>query len=133
MYVVDVAVVKPNKIPRAKGRTPWVCLDNSNLVTFVEVKKLVVYPMLLAQFIGIVHEIKPKLLQGSAYGFKKYNHYCPALISIGYLKGTSSKVLVGFGRRNYKVCVVHSFDTHLSSMRAGTVTASPFEIKARMI
>ena len=59
VYVVDVAVVKPNKIPRAKGNTPWVCLDNANLVTFVEVKKLVVYPMLLAQFIGIVHEIKP--------------------------------------------------------------------------
>ena len=88
VYVVDVAVAKPNAVPRKRGKDPWICLSNIDLVSFVEVKKLVVYPMLLAQFVGIVHEVKPKALQGSALGFKKYGQFHPTLMSLGYLNLT---------------------------------------------
>ncbi|MES2543065.1 MAG: hypothetical protein V4583_21180 [Pseudomonadota bacterium] len=64
IYVVDVAVVVgDDKVPKSKPKQKWLALDNDSLATFAEVKKLVVYPMLLAQFIGIVHEIMPTRLK----------------------------------------------------------------------
>jgi hypothetical protein len=133
IYVVDVAVVIADKVPRKKSNKKWHCLSNTNLITFVEVKKLVIYPMLLAQFVGIVHEIKPKLLQGSATGFKKNGHFYPTLISLGYLKGTSGHILDGFHRRNYKLGVIPNFDYHLSRMRSGSVVESPFDVKRAIV
>lgn len=91
VYVVDIAVVRENVVPREKGKVPWVALSNRDLITFAEVKKLVIYPMLLAQFVGIVHEIRPIQLGGKPRGFKKHKHFYPALISLGYLQGTSKK------------------------------------------
>jgi len=56
-YVVDVAVCKPDFLPRElEDQRAWNSADNDSLITFVEAKKLTIYPMLLAQFIGIVHE-----------------------------------------------------------------------------
>ena len=133
VYVVDVAVVKPRIVPRARNKRPWGCLENPDLITFVEVKKLVVYPMLLAQFVGIVHEIKPTFLHASSCGLNPYNHFYPSLVTLGYLKGTSRMILDEFIRRNYKICVIHNFDVHLSSMRAGTATTSPFESRGNVI
>jgi hypothetical protein len=53
-YVVDVAVCKPDFLPiKPDVRRAWRSADNEVLVTFVEAKKLTIYPMLLAQFIGI--------------------------------------------------------------------------------
>jgi hypothetical protein len=133
VYVVDVAVVRPGIVPRARNRRPWICVNNTDLVTFVEVKKLVVYPMLLAQFVGIVHEIKPAFLHDASCGLEEYDHFYPSLLTLGYLKGTSSMILDGFIRRNYKICVVHNFEAHLSSMRAGIATTSPFESRGNII
>ena len=49
-------------VPRKKQQPKWERLDNGDLITFAEVKKLIVYPMLLAHFVGIIHEIMPNNL-----------------------------------------------------------------------
>lgn len=127
VYVVDVAVVEgADAVPKSKPKKAWIGLDNKKLSTFIEVKKLVVYPMLLAQFIGIVHEISPRSLRKPKASTGAAGHFSPSLVTLGYLQGTSSKVLAGFAKRKYRVCVVHNFDVHLSSMRRGTATETPF-------
>lgn len=129
IYVVDVAVVEGSDgVPKAKPKKPWLALENKKLATFAEVKKLVVYPMLLAQFIGIVHEITPRSLRKPKALPKPSAHFPPSLVTLGYLQGTSAKVLGGFAKRKYHVCVVHNFDVHLSSMRQGAATSSPFTV-----
>lgn len=83
VYVVDVAVVVgDDKVPKAKPKQKWVALDNNALATFAEVKKLVVYPMLLAQFIGIVHEIAPSRLKKLKAGLPADDHFPPSLITL---------------------------------------------------
>lgn len=127
IYVVDVAVVEgSDAVPKIRPKKPWPCLDNKKLCTFIEVKKLVVYPMLLAQFIGIVHEIVPRSLRKQKAIPQSSAHFPPSLVTLGYLQGTSSKVLNGFAKRKYQICVVHNFDVHLSSMRRGAAKESPF-------
>lgn len=127
VYVVDVAVVKgDDKVPKAKPEEAWVALDNDALATFAEVKKLVVYPMLLAQFIGIVHEITPANLKKVKAGVSPDDHFPPSLITLGYLTATSHKALQGFGKRKFRICVVTTFDMHLSQMKKGQATTSPF-------
>lgn len=127
VYVVDVAVVAgEDKVPKTKPKQKWVALENSALATFAEVKKLVVYPMLLAQFIGIVHEITPSRLKRLKPGAAADDHFPPALITLGYLTATSSKAIDGFAKRKFRVCVVHNFDVYLSQMRRGQASQSPF-------
>lgn len=126
-YVVDVAIVNGDTaVPKTKPKIPWDKLENESLSTFVEVKKLIVYPMLLAQFVGIVHEISPQSLKKSKSTSAPSDHFPPSLISLGYLQGTSAKVLNGFVKRKYRICVIHNFHTHLSAMKNGTCTESPF-------
>jgi hypothetical protein len=127
VYVVDVAVVVgDDKVPKVKPKQKWVALDNNALATFAEVKKLVVYPMLLAQFIGIVHEIAPSKLKRLKAGVPADDHFPPSLITLGYLTATSSNALKGFAKRKFRVCVVHNFDMYLSQMRRGEASTSPF-------
>ncbi len=134
VYVVDVAVVEgADVVPKSKPKKPWLALDNKKLSTFIEVKKLIVYPMLLAQFIGIVHEISPRSRRKSKAAPKITCHFAPSLVTLGYLQGTSAKVLDGFAKRKYYICVVHNFDVHLSAMRRGATTASPFVAIAALV
>ncbi|MER8709433.1 hypothetical protein NKH49_28535 [Mesorhizobium sp. M1088] len=127
VYVVDVAVVTgDDQVPKSKPKQKWVALDNKALATFAEVKKLVVYPMLLAQFIGIVHEISPARLKKLKADLPPDDHFPPSLITLGYLTATSSKALKGFAKRKFRVCIVHNFDMYLSQMRRGEAKKSPF-------
>jgi len=128
IYVVDVAVVNSNKVPRAPEKNKWLRLENGDLLTFAEVKKLVVYPMLLAQFVGIVHEICPEYLSATKKTIHR-DHFSPALISLGYLKGTSEKIVKGFRKRKYHISIISNFDFHLSSLRKGEMEKSPFLAK----
>jgi len=82
--------------------------------------------MLLAQFIGIVHEITPSRLKKLKAGLPADNHFPPSLITLGYLTATSSKALKGFAKRKFRVCVVHNFDMYLLQMRRGETSKSPF-------
>ena len=67
VFALDVAVIKAESLPQLKqgqkrnNESYWV--DNAHLITFAEAKKLTAYPMLLAHFLGIVHEVKPVYLE----------------------------------------------------------------------
>ena len=120
-FVVDVAVIPQGCLPTTvKDRKAWASVVNSDLITFVEAKALVVYPMLIAHFIGIVHELQPRFLSGRRpYGFSARGHFDPALVSLGYLHGTCGKIVSGFRARKCKVKVVPDFDSELSKLAQG--------------
>jgi hypothetical protein len=125
IYCVDVAVVRPNTMPRSKTGPKWIALENRELITFCEVKKLVVYPMLLAQFVGIVHEIQPRFLGRRRRGFGRRGHLPPTLIALGQLSGNSSVIIEGFGTRRFHLEVASSYDLRLARVRKDT-SATPF-------
>lgn len=118
IFAVDVGVVYQGSVPSTlQEQKTWKAVSNNRLITFLEVKKLVVYPMLLAQFVGIVHEIKCVFLNSRLpNNFKKNNHLYPSLITVGYLSGTSSKIIEGFKKRNYKIKIIPDFDKTISSL-----------------
>lgn len=125
VYCVDVAVVEPETVPSTKGKTKWLAIDNCKLITFAEVKKLVVYPMLLAQFVGIVHEILPHCVRRSRRRLHSSQHLEPTLIALGHLSGNSDVILRSFRKRKYVVRVAESFDLRLAMVRKST-DQSPF-------
>ena len=74
-YIPDIVVSKmsdENNIQR---------IENQNLITFCEVKYLKPHPEMLANFIGIVHELKPDLLNGP--NVREGLHPAPALMTSG--------------------------------------------------
>jgi hypothetical protein len=125
IYCVDVAIVNSGVVPTKKSKKGSDTLKNSELISFAEAKKLVIYPMLLAQFVGIVHEIKPKFLRMN----KKYclgdDHLHPALIALGNLTPNAKDILRSFNRRKYKIVVAENFDIRLSAAARAT-DLSPF-------
>jgi hypothetical protein len=126
-YVADVVVVPARKVPRKrpKGDEKWFALPNADLVTFIEAKSLVIYPMLIAQFIGIVHELMPEFLDGQRpAGFKAARHFDPALVSLGYLHGTCWNIVKGFPARGLHIRIVAEFDSAIANLRRGS-TRSP--------
>lgn len=50
-FCVDFGLAKVGAVPEKGKKGSWDALNNDDLITFGEVKKLVIYPMLLAQFI----------------------------------------------------------------------------------
>jgi len=114
VYVVDVAVVPTGFVPTVRPQTKWTHVDNRHLVTFAESKALVVYPMLIAQFIGICHELMPRHLGGvPRRRFIQGNHFKPALISLGYLHAVSLGIVAAFPGRQYTIGVVSNSDARL--------------------
>jgi hypothetical protein len=124
IYCVDVGIAIPGSVPTTKPDADWRCLPNAQLVTFAEVKKLVIYPMLLAQFIGIVHEIKPNFLSGR--GGLTEVHPSPVLIVLGHYSGNSREIVSSYPKRNIHVTIAANYDGRLSRVRSG-VAKSPFE------
>jgi len=119
IYCVDVGVTSPNAIP-AKNPTKgkWLCLDNKDLRSFAEVKRLVVYPMLLAQFVGIVHEIKPRFLRPPArrkYG--RHGHIPPTLIVLGHFSGNSAEIVRAYPERGFQINIAENFDVRVAWSR----------------
>ncbi len=122
-YVVDVAVVKGGTVPTRKPQAPWVGTRNDDLVTFLEAKAIVIYPMLIAQFVGIVHEIKPRFLGGRRpRGFLVQRHLDPTLVSLGYTHGISAKIINKFVDRRFHIGVLGHFDAAIRR-----VAADPFD------
>jgi hypothetical protein len=104
-----------------------VALTNNDLVTWVEAKKLVVYPMLLAQFIGIVHELSPDCLNGpNRKGFQEDGHFPPALVTTGNFTRGCAQIRTGFADRGFRVSVVCNLDVVLASLDKPFAVASPF-------
>lgn len=126
-YVADVVVVPGDVVPHEKPQAgqKWEMLANSDLITFIEAKALVIYPMLIAQFIGIVHELKPGFLEGKRpNGFKQAQHFDPALVSLGYLHGTCRHIVGGFKGRRVYIRIVDEFDRAIAQINFGS-TKSP--------
>ena len=123
IYCVDVGVVEGTVIPAEKPKTAWLCLDNASLLTFAEVKKLVVYPMLLAQFLGIVHEIKPSFLTSPSS--LDPAHLPPALIALGHFSGNAAVIVRSYTSRGIHVTIAENYDMRLARVRGGSAN-SPF-------
>ena len=125
-YCVDFGLTKVGCVPDKAAQEAWVAAKNSDLVTFAEVKKLVVYTMLLAQFLGIVHEIKPCFIHGrTPKGFVSEDHLFPVLASLGNFSGNSSKIVEGYKNRRIRIVIAENFDLRLARVR-GKRQVSPF-------
>jgi hypothetical protein len=122
VYCVDVGLVRPGAVPeRLDRKQKWICVENEALVTFAEVKRLVVYPMLLAQFVGIVHEIKPAFLGSpSPSGFDRSLHLPPALLALGHFSGNSAAIVRAYEKRSILLCIAENFDVRIAAHRNGT-------------
>jgi hypothetical protein len=130
VYVVDVAIVKAGSVPHQKPKDPWFGADNDELVTFVEAKALVIYPMLLAQCIGIVLEILPRFLTGPRpKEIEEQGHFFPALVSFGRLHGRAATMIDWHERRDYWITFVpdldESFTAALSPLDRTTIQSTP--------
>lgn len=122
-YVVDVGVLRESGWGR-KGQATEV--ENSNLITFIEAKRLVIYPMLIAQFIGIVHEVKPRFLGGRRpRRFLQDDHFDPALVAVGYLHATAAKIARALPERDYKIKIAPAFDLSIARLRRSGDEVSP--------
>lgn len=128
IYCVDLAVTKKDAVPKEiRWKEKWLCLENKNLITFGETKKLVIYPMLLAQFLGIVHEIKPRFIGGKLpRNFLRDRHFFPALIALGHFSGNSEAIVQSYRIRKIKIAIVHNYDIRLAFIHGGE-NVSPFE------
>jgi hypothetical protein len=125
IYVVDVAVTK-HSVVKPKRSTDWSAIPNASLVTFLEAKRIVVYPMLLAQFVGIVHEIKPQFLNGMRpRNFVLAGHFDPALVSLGYLHGRVRPIVRGYKPRRFKVKILENADIAIAKVSRNPTAASP--------
>lgn len=122
-YVVDVAVAEAGMVPLSapgQDHPKFVALENEHLVTFIEAKALVIYPMLIAQFIGIVHELQPGfLLDEMPEEFEDRLHFEPSLVSLGYLHGTCWNIVKGLAPRGIHIGIVSKFDQKLSRLGNG--------------
>lgn len=115
IYCVDVAVLAPGKYPPSTAKTAaWMPLENRYLVTFGEAKYLAVYPMLLAQFIGIVHEIKPRFLRRASSSFGEHGHPPPTLLVLGRYSGNSLSIVQSYLSRGIQVHIAPDFDQRLA-------------------
>jgi hypothetical protein len=121
VYCVDVGVTDEGAVPNRVARpTRWECLENERLRSFAEAKRLVIYPMLLAQFVGIVHEIKPGFLTAPGPpGFDSRNHLSPTLVALGHYSANAQSIVRSYVTRGINVCVAESFDLRLAAHRSG--------------
>jgi len=113
VYCLDVAIVAADIVPTAKGKGKAPPVPNKYLISFAEAKKLVIYPMLLAHFIGIVHEVTPQYMRKFRRSVVPDDHLHPTLITLGHFSGNSKTILKSFERRRYKVWIAESFDLRL--------------------
>lgn len=126
VYCVDVAIVNAGVVPSQKGKKAAPPTQNSDLISFVEAKKLVIYPMLLAQFVGIVHEVAPNFLKRDKKYQLRDGHLHPSLVALGRLGTNAQDILRSFKRRKYKISIAEHFDIRLSAAARGG-NLSPFE------
>jgi hypothetical protein len=130
IYCVDVAVTAAGAVVRPPKGDKWVCIDNESLITFAEAKKLVIYPMLLAHFIGIVHEVKPKYLSASDGNI--FEGLPPVLITLGNYSGNSKSIVSNYSTRDISIVIAENYDIRLARVRSGSFN-SPFpEVSGEM-
>jgi hypothetical protein len=72
-------------------------IENQNLITFCEVKYLKPHPEMLANFIGMLHELTPDLLDGP--NVRGGLHPAPALIASGHSSENVDQISIGMRNR----------------------------------
>jgi hypothetical protein len=117
VYVVDVAVInsEAQTIPDKdyKGVSGFA---NNDLITFMEAKSFPIYPMLVAHFLGIVHEIKPWAMNNKTPSrFLKESHFDPTLVSRGDPKVNVGNILRSLSKRKIRVRVIHKFEVYVQN------------------
>jgi hypothetical protein len=118
VYVVDVAVVRAGSVPPIMRGGPT-AIRNDDLVTFVEVKNFRVYPMLLAHFIGIVHELQPRMLMGRRpRGFRRDGHFLPTLLTVRTATPNAQGIADWYPRRGYRIGFIPMFEQTLTRLAA---------------
>jgi len=122
IYCVDVGIVRPGVVPEKVNRkVKWSCIPNKSLLSLVEAKRLTIYPMLLAQFVGIVHEIKPRFLRNPIpKGFGRTLQLPPTLIALGPFSGNSKVIVDAYKARGITIWIAENFDVRLAAHRKGT-------------
>jgi hypothetical protein len=119
MFALDIAVVRSDSLPHLKRgkkrRDERYWAANEHLITFGEAKKLTAYPMLLAQFLGIVHEVKPEFVgqrdaQSSNISLSQ-QHPPLSLFTSNHLTEGTKKVLGSFLDRGFSIRVVENVTT----------------------
>jgi len=115
LFALDIAVITPGGLPanlqfEAKGKGERVWAKNDDLITFGEAKNLVGYPMLIAQFLGIVHEIKPSFLHEKigvvSREFYEHRHLPPLLLTSGNMLSGALRVIKSFEDRQIEILVI---------------------------
>lgn len=115
LFAVDIAVTRADALPAdLPFREPrsnhkyWV--EKSDLITIGEAKKLAAYPMLLAQFLGIVHEIKPEFIEVGdrkvLLDWVEQGHPPPTLLTANFLTSGAKRVLITFQQRRLRILVI---------------------------
>lgn len=122
LFALDVAVIKPGGLPclpmGTKRSDEQTYVVNADLITFGEAKKLVAYPMLLASFYGIVHELRPEFLENSAApeGFESQPHPFPVLFTSDFLTKGTQNILRSFEDRQLRITVVENVNGSSETM-----------------
>lgn len=112
LFALDIAVIEPGGLPNPPIGTKYTnertYVLNDGLITFGEAKKLVAYPMLLASFYGVVHELRPEFLEGRTLpsSFDLCPHPFPILFTADFLTKGTKNVLKTFEDRQLKVTIV---------------------------
>jgi hypothetical protein len=115
LFALDIAVIKPGALPAnlnfdAKGKGERVWVKKDDLITFGEAKNLVGYPMLIAQFLGIVHEIKPSFLHEHISNvpreFYEHRHLPPSLLTSGNMLSGALRVIKSFEDRQIEIIII---------------------------
>ena len=88
----------------AKSRLKLYYVSNQNLVSFAEVKHVTPFPEIIANFIGIVHELKPDLLNGDG-GKNRPNLIAPCLMMSGNGNPRTGRIKSNFEQR-YRINIV---------------------------
>jgi hypothetical protein len=124
VYVVDVAVVRAGSVPQLARGGPT-AIRNDDLITFVEVKNFRVYPMLLAHFVGIVHELQPRMLRGRRpQGFRRDGHFLPTLLTVRTATPNAQGIVDWFPRRGYRIGFIPMFEQRLATLAADALARS---------
>lgn len=99
---LDVAVYKEKDL---KGFTSDDFLPNSDLISFGEAKHMSAYAELMANFIGMVHELMPENLNNvrNKDGFHPAEHIPPFMIVSGILFHTAKELKRSIIERGYDI------------------------------
>lgn len=114
-FVVDVGIVSAGSTARRDAdRRELRGFENADLRTFIESKSIPIYPMLVAHFLGIVHEITPWAMQATvAPPRRDPADFDPALVSRKLPSANTERLLGSLVGRGVRVRVVPAFDQYV--------------------